>query len=89
MTKVMFAKAVRRHVECPDEQVPGETLRDVLNGYFDRHPAVRSYIVDEHGAVRKHIAVFVNAQLVNDRTHLDLAMGDADEVHVFQALSGG
>lgn len=64
-------------------------MRDVLNGYFDRHPAVRSYIVDEHGAVRKHIAVFVNAQLVNDRTHLDLAMGDADEVHVFQALSGG
>jgi sulfur-carrier protein len=85
----MFAKAVRRHVDCPDEQVPGATLREVLNSYFDRHPAVRSYIVDEHGAVRKHIAVFVNSQLVNDRTHLDLAVGDGDEIHVFQALSGG
>ena len=89
VSTVVFAKAVRRHVDCPDEQVPGTTLREVLNGYFDQHPAVRSYIVDEHGAVRKHIAVFVNSQLVNDRTQLDLAVGDGDEIHVFQALSGG
>ena len=30
MSTVMFAKAVRRHVDCPDEQVPGATLREAL-----------------------------------------------------------
>jgi sulfur carrier protein ThiS len=89
VSKVVFAKAVRRHVDCPDEHVPGGTLGAVLDGYFTRHPAVRSYIVDEHGAVRKHIAVFVNGQLIADRSRLDLPVGDGDEVHVFQALSGG
>ena len=85
----MFAKAFRRHVECPDDAVPGATLRAVLDAYFDRHPVVRGYVLDDVGAVRKHIALFVDGDLITDRTELSDPVGEHDTVHVFQALSGG
>jgi molybdopterin converting factor small subunit len=85
-----FAKAFRRHVDCPDVSVPGTaTVRQVLDAYFGANPAVRSYVVDEAFALRRHVAVFVNDRQLVDRRELSDPVGDADEVYVFQALSGG
>ena len=84
-----FAKAIQRHAACPPAEVDGDTLRAVLDGYFERHPDARSYVLDERGAVRKHVAVFVNDTLVTDRDGLSDSIGEDDRVAVFQALSGG
>lgn len=89
MVEVIFAKAFHRHVECPPESVSGATVGDVLGAYFELHPVVRGYVLDEAGAVRKHVAVFHNDDLIVDRTGLADVAGDGDRVHVFQALSGG
>jgi molybdopterin converting factor small subunit len=86
---VAFAKAFRRHVDCPDEQVSGVTVGDALDAYFSRHPAVRGYVVDDVGAMRRHIALFLNDDLIIDRTSLTDPLAEGDRVHVFQALSGG
>jgi hypothetical protein len=89
MAEVIFAKAFRRYVECPDAHVSGATVGEALAAYFELHPGVRSYVLDESGAVRKHVAVFVNNDLITDRIALaDTVAGD-DRIHVFQALSGG
>ena len=91
MTDIVFAKAFRRHVDCPAEQVPAavSTVGAVLGAYFELHPAVRSYVLDEVGAVRKHVAVFVDGDLVTDRTGLSDPVSPTSTIHVFQALSGG
>lgn len=91
VAEVIFAKAFRRHVDCPDERVDvgAATVGAVLAGYFERHPAVRSYVLDDAGAVRKHVAVFVDDDLVGDRTNLSDAVTSGSRIHVFQALSGG
>jgi molybdopterin converting factor small subunit len=86
---VAFAKAFRRHVECPDAVVDGATVGAALGAYFELHPAVRSYVVDESGAVRKHVAVFCNDELITDRATLADPVAGGDRIHVFQALSGG
>ena len=39
--------------------------------------------------VRKHVAVFVNQTMVQDRHHLDQPLVAGDRVLVIQALSGG
>ena len=67
----------------------GSTVRQVLSEYFDAHPVVRSYVVDESFALRRHIAVFVNDRQLIDRRALSDRVDDDDEVFVFQALSGG
>ena len=84
-----FAKAIQRHAACPPADVAGDTLRGVLDGYFEVHPAARTYVLDERGAVRKHVAVFVNDTLVFDREQLSDSIAADDRVTVFQALSGG
>ena len=89
VARVSFAKAIQRHAACPAADISGDTLRSVLDGYFDAHPAGRTYVLDERGAVRKHVAVFVNDTLVLDRDELSDPIADHDRVTVFQALSGG
>ena len=84
-----FAKAIQRHAACPAADVSGDTLRGVLDGYFLIHPEARTYVLDERGAVRKHVAVFVNETLVVDRERLSDPIAADDRVSVFQALSGG
>jgi hypothetical protein len=89
MVEVIFAKAFRRHVECPPESVSGATLREAFDSYFVIHPVARGYVLDDAGAVRKHVAVFHNDDLIGDRVELSDVVGDGDRIHVFQALSGG
>ena len=89
MVEIEFAKAFRRHVECPAARVEGATVRVALDNYFQRFPAVRSYVLDDAGAVRKHVAVFHDDDLINDRSQLSDPVADGDRLHIFQALSGG
>jgi molybdopterin synthase sulfur carrier subunit len=89
VARVTFARAIQRHVECPSADIPGTTLRDVLTGYFSERPQARGYVLDDTGAVRRHIAVFLNDTLITDRVDLSDPVTDTDTVAVFQALSGG
>ena len=52
-------------------------------------PAMQSYVLDEQGHVRKHVAVFVNNEMIASRRDLSLAVGAEDSIMVIQALSGG
>jgi molybdopterin converting factor small subunit len=86
---VSFTSNLRRHVDCPAEDVAGATVGEVLDAYFAAHPAVRSYVLDEQGRVRRHVAVFVGStQLVDVVAQTDPVDADT-EVVVMQALSGG
>ena len=86
---VEFAPALTRHVPCPRQQVAAGTLAQVLDLSFAAAPALRPYVLDEQGAVRKHVAVFVNGEMIPDRSDLTRALCGEDRVHVIQALTGG
>jgi molybdopterin synthase sulfur carrier subunit len=89
VAEIVFAKAFRRHVECPDASVSGGDVRAALDEYFESFPTVRGYVLDDVGAVRKHVALFVDNDLITDRTALTDPVGEQSTIHVFQALSGG
>jgi sulfur carrier protein ThiS len=61
----------------------------VLDGVFTAQPRLRSYILDDQDRVRRHVAIYVNGERVADRDRLSDSVDEADEVFVFQALSGG
>jgi sulfur carrier protein ThiS len=89
MPTVEFAPALTRHVACAPQQVEAGTLRGALDAAFHAAPALKSYVLDEQGSVRKHVAVFVNAQMIASRTQLDVSLRPTDKVMVLQALTGG
>jgi sulfur-carrier protein len=89
MPSVEFAKSLRRHVDCPVQQVPAGSLREVLEAALLAAPGLERYVWDDQRAVRKHVAVFVNAEMVQDRVRLERSIAGADKVLVIQALTGG
>jgi hypothetical protein len=89
MARVEFTTNLRRHLDVPPAEVPGGTLRSVLDRVFASHERLRGYVLDDQGALRKHVTVFIDGRRVADRTDLSDPVGDASEVYVLQALSGG
>ena len=89
MAAVTFTAALGRYVDAPPAQPTGGTVREVFETYFRSYPQVRSYVLDDQGAVRKHVAIFLNGVLIRDRVRLTDVVGEADEIYVVQALSGG
>ena len=92
MTRVVLAAQLARRVLEPGEaafDVDAVTLGAALDAVFARHPALRGYVLDEHGHVRHHVAVFVDNESIADKSNLGLALRDGAEVYVLQALSGG
>lgn len=94
MAKVVLASALARWLPQAAAgevalEVDGATVGIVLDGLFARHPNLRGYVVDEHGAVRHHVAVFVDGDAIRDKRHLTQPVGEHAELYVMQALSGG
>ena len=89
MPRVVFTENIQRHVACPPTAVGGETVREVLDQVFAANERARGYVLDEHGAVRKHMIVFVNGVMIRDRQTLSDSVASDAEVYVMQALSGG
>lgn len=46
-------------------------------------------MVDDVGALRRHVTVFVGNDQVPHRDAMDAPVADGTTVHLFQALSGG
>ena len=67
-------------------EAEGSSLAELLEDLDRRYPGIRFRIIDEQDRMRKHIKFFVNRVQVGK---LDVALTDADEVHILQALSGG
>jgi len=64
----------------------GATLDELLVDLDRRYPGLRFRVVDEQGQLRPHMRIFLNRTIERD---LALAVTDADEVVLMQALSGG
>jgi molybdopterin synthase sulfur carrier subunit len=86
---ISFTSALRRFLEAPSARVTGDTVGEALGAVFARQPALRGYVLDDQGALRRHVAIYVNGQPVADRTGLSDPVGAEDEIYVFQALTGG
>ena len=89
MAHIYFTPNLARQVECPESQVEAATVRELFDRYFSRWPAVRGYVLDDQGTVRKHVKVVVDDQYLKDRhSQTDPVRADS-KVYVFQLLSGG
>lgn len=89
MPRVSFTDNIQRHVACPAMQVEGCTVAQALDAVFQQNPRARSYVLDEQGCLRRHMAIFINGQLIKDRERLSDSVSPTAEIYVMQALSGG
>lgn len=89
MARVVFTRNLERYIACPPREVAGTNVKNMLEEVFTDNPGLRGYILDDQGHLRRHVVVFVDGRLVEDRTGLTDRVGEGAEVFVMQALSGG
>ncbi|MGB5707570.1 MAG: MoaD/ThiS family protein [Arenicellales bacterium] len=90
MAIVNFTQNLKRHVNCPETVSEGTTVAEVLGKVFEQEPFLEGYIVDEQGALRKHMVIFIDGIALKDRAKLsDPIPREDSEIFVMQALSGG
>ncbi len=89
MPSVKFTQNLERHLAVPAREVEGATVRQALDAVFDENPRLRSYVLDDQGRLRRHVVVFIDGEMIEDRTKLSDTVGPSSELFVMQALSGG
>lgn len=86
---MVFTKNLARHVACPPAVLAGATVAEVLAQVFAANPRLRGYVLDDQGALRRHMSIFVDGDQIVDRDHLTDPVRPTSEIYVMQALSGG
>lgn len=62
--------------------VLGDTLRGLFDSVFGQFPTLRGYVLDERGALRHHIVVFIDGEPLRDKEQLNVAVKSDSEIHV-------
>ena len=70
--------------------LPGDfaTVGDVLDSLWLRHRALRDRVLTETGEIRQHVNIFVGSSDVKRLKGLQTVV-KTDEIHIFNAVSGG
>ncbi len=71
------------------ELASGGTVSDLLGTLGGDYPGVRQRVVDELGALRPHVNVFVNGENIRHLDGMATSIGEGDEVWLLPAISGG
>jgi molybdopterin synthase sulfur carrier subunit len=69
--------------------VAGGTVALVLTALGQAHPGVGQRVLDERGALRPHVNVFVNGESIRYLAGLATPVAERDEVWILPAVSGG
>ena len=65
-----------------------KSIGNVLDSLWTKYPALRDRILNEQGEIRQHVNVFVGSDDVKRLKGLETPL-KSNEVHIFNAVSGG
>jgi molybdopterin converting factor small subunit len=90
MAKIKFTSALKRFFpSLTESDIEGNTVKQVLDNVEKVYPGISTYLVDDHGHLRRHLNIFINGDLIKDRLTLRDNVSNSNEILIFQALSGG
>jgi len=90
MPTIKFTYALKRFFpKLKDTPAKGNTLAEVFKEIETNYPGLRSYVLDERGSLRRHVNIFIDGKMINDRNKLSDTFSSNSEIYIMQALSGG
>jgi len=85
--KVAIPSPLRSYTAQRHEvEATGASLAELLADLERQFPGIRFRMIDEQDRLRPHMRIFVNR---TETRRLDTALEGGEQVHIFQALSGG
>ena len=70
-------------------EVPAGSVAEVLRSINEIAPGFTDYLLEDSGALRRHVNLSIDETLVIDRKTLADHVPDKATLYIFQALSGG
>lgn len=89
MAEVHFTSHLRALVPGAPFNVGGSTVGEALDTLFGGASQVRGYVLDDRGALRKHVCIFADGERLAHEAALSRRIGPHTKLCVMQALSGG
>jgi molybdopterin converting factor small subunit len=85
--KVAIPSPLRSYTAQRHEvEAAGASLAELLADLERQFPGIRFRMVDEQDRLRPHMRIFVDRR---ETRQLDTRLAGSEEIHIFQALSGG
>src|ERR1700751_3481397 len=82
MPRVILTGSIRQHAGgLGIVEVGGDTAAAVIGALEASHPALRGWIVDEQGALRRHVKLFLSGAAIP----LEAPIGPDAELHIVAA----
>ena len=86
MPRMMLMGSIREHAGGLGAiEVGGETAAAAIARLEASYPALRGWIIDEQGSLRRHVRLFLRGEAIT----LDARVAPGDELFVVAAISGG
>lgn len=90
MAKIEFTSLLQRFFpNIKPENIEASTVKELLIKLDVKYPGLSTYLVEENVGLRKHVNIFINGVMINDRIKLSDKINTIDKVNIIQALSGG
>ncbi|GAA3570978.1 hypothetical protein [Streptomyces osmaniensis] len=70
-------------------RVPLGTLRQVIDGVYERHPALRPRLMDSSGGFLPFVSVYLGEDNIRDLGSLDMTVEPHATVMIMSAVAGG
>jgi molybdopterin synthase sulfur carrier subunit len=70
-------------------EVNAATIADAISELQTRFPGIKERLVDESGAVRRFVNVYVNEEDIRFLQNQQTALKDGDEISIIPAIAGG
>jgi hypothetical protein len=89
MAEIHFTSHLRTLVTDGPLSAEGATVGEALAKVLAAQPHVRGYVLDDRGALRKHVCIFADGERLAHEGALGRRIGPDTKIYVMQALSGG
>ena len=70
-------------------EVLAKTVGNAITELQSRYPGIKERLVDETGAVRRFVNVYVNEEDIRFLQNQQTPLKDGDEVSIIPAIAGG
>ena len=70
-------------------EVSGGTVFEALKALHSRHPQFVERMLDESGAVRRFVNIYVNEEDIRFLENQQTALRDGDEIRIVPSIAGG
>ncbi len=82
--------ALRRLAHNQDTvEVHAATVQEAMDELHARFPGIRERLLDESGALRRYINVYVNQEDIRFLQNQQTPLHDGDEISIIAAIAGG